>query len=673
LAFLTQTRKTFVRGALIAAAASALFFILTRNTRPLEWLEAGTYDARVRATAKPGDPNIVIIDIDNASFDIMKNTKAWRWPWRRIAWARTVEHITPGSPKVIVFDVSFGGESEKTADDDKFAAALKASGRVVLAYSFASGHVDSTVPLEDRWKTLHSESSSAPKGVGYAVDPANQVLDLPLQQLADSATGLGSITGVFDFDGAVRRIPLFSVAGTHAYRALALRAADFTAGNGNPDARLQPGQFQFRPGGSLPTDSSGNLLLLWHRNAPAYQDFEKGSFPYVRIPIWNLFCSMPEFNCPPEVQRYPPEYFKNKVVIIGASAAAAYDAHPTPFGTVAPGMLAHATAIDNLLHGEAIRQAPSWLSIAAILVMAALGSGILIRIHSGWWALLSLSLATATYAALCFISFSGHFWIPMVSPLGALSVSYIASGAVRYTTTGRELRRTRGTLDRYVAPQLVDYVLEHINDVNLAGEKRELTIFFSDVRNFTTLTEGTPPMELIALLNEYLAAMTEIIFKYEGIVDKFIGDGILAHWGAFTPGKNHALLAAQASLEMLQRLTELNAKWASEGRKQLAIGIGLNTGDVIFGNVGAGKKIEFTVIGDAVNLAARLESLTKEYKTFIIISEFTLAKLGNMAAVEPLGGVKVKGKTVETQIYALQAIVGQSGSEAAAVANRGTV
>jgi len=477
---------------------------------------------------------------------------------------------------------------------------------------------------------------------------------------------------VFDFDGAVRRVPLFSVAGNHAYRALALRAADLAAGNGNPDGRLQPSRFQFKPGETIPTDAAGNMLLVWHGNAPSYQDneYEKGSFPYTRIPIWNLFCSMPEFHCPPEVKRYPAEYFKNKIVIVGASAAAAYDAHPTPFGTVAPGMLAHATAIDNLLNGEAIAPAPAWLTIVAIFIMAGVGSGILIRIQSGWWGLLAVGASIAVYVAICFTLFSAHFWMAAVAPLGALAVSYIASGAVRYTTTGRELRRTRGTLDRYVAPQLVDYVLEHINDVNLAGEKRELTIFFSDVRNFTTLTEGTPPMELIALLNEYLAAMTEIIFKYEGIVDKFIGDGILAHWGAFTPGKNHAQLAAQASLEMLERLQQLNAKWASEGRKQLAIGIGLNTGDVIFGNVGAGKKIEFTVIGDAVNLAARLESLTKEYKTFIIISEFTLAKLGTMAVVEPLGGVKVKGKTVETQIYALQAIVGRSGSEAAAVATK---
>ena len=642
----------------------------------MEWLEAGTYDARVRWTAKPGDPNIVLIDVDNASFEIMKD-KGWRWPWTRLAWAKLVEHVSPGHPRAIVFDAIYSGSQNEKGEDDKFAAAMKASGVVVLGYSFAAGEVDSNIPLGERWKALQPEASFTPYGVGYHVDPSDQVLDLPLPKLADSSAGLGSITGVFDFDGAVRRVALFSVAGTRAYRTLALRTADLAAGNGNPDGRLQRNRFSFRPGQTIPVDSSGNLLLVWHKNLSGYQDndHDKGSFPYKRIPIWNLFCSMPEWHCPPEVQRYPPEFFTDKIVILGASAAGTYDAHPTPFGRVAPGMLAHATAVDNLLHGEAIQPAPSGLGIFGILVMAALGSGILIRIYSGWWALLSAAIVIAVYVAVCFMSFGvAHLWMPMVSPLLALTVSYIASGAVRYTTTGRELRRTRGTLDRYVAPQLVDYVLEHINDVNLAGEKRELTIFFSDVRNFTTLTEGTPPMELIALLNEYLAAMTEIIFKYEGIVDKFIGDGILAHWGAFTPGKNHAKLAAQASLEMLERLQTLNAKWASEGRKQLAIGIGLNTGDVIFGNVGAGKKIEFTVIGDAVNLAARLESLTKEYKTFIIISEFTLAKLGNMAAVEPLGGVKVKGKTVETQIYALQAIVGQSGSEAAAVAtNRGTV
>jgi len=209
-------------------------------------------------------------------------------------------------------------------------------------------------------------------------------------------------------------------------------------------------------------------------------------------------------------------------------------------------------------------------------------------------------------------------------------------------------------LERYVAPQLVKYVMANIEQMNLNGDKRELTILMSDVRNFTTMTEKAEPMQLIALLDDYLAAMTEIIFKHNGIVDKFIGDGILAYWGAFTPDHNHAKEAAQAALEMIEKVKELNAHWATQGKGPIAIGIGVNTGCVIFGNIGRGKKIEFTVIGDPVNLAARLESLNKEFHTSIIVSEATRSRLGDEAQVRALGGVKVKGKTVETTVYELQ-------------------
>jgi adenylate cyclase len=244
--------------------------------------------------------------------------------------------------------------------------------------------------------------------------------------------------------------------------------------------------------------------------------------------------------------------------------------------------------------------------------------------------------------------------LPYVAPSLSLVLAFASSGAVRYATTGRELRRTRGTLDRYISPALVNYVLQNLDKINLAGEKRELTIFFSDIRSFTTLTESLDPLELIALLNEYLAEMTDVIFKYEGITDKFIGDGILAYWGAFTPGKNHALLAAQAALEMMERLKKLNERWSQQGRRHIAIGIGINTGEVIFGNVGSGKKVEFTVIGDPVNLASRLEGLNKEFHTSIIISEQTHRRIAEYAIVRELGSVKVKGKTLETQILELQ-------------------
>jgi adenylate cyclase len=235
-----------------------------------------------------------------------------------------------------------------------------------------------------------------------------------------------------------------------------------------------------------------------------------------------------------------------------------------------------------------------------------------------------------------------------------LLVSCAGAGVSRYATTGRELRQTRGVLERYVAPQLVDYVMSNLGAIQLKGDKRELTILISDVRNFTTMTEKSDPEELIALLDDYLAAMTEIIFKHNGIVDKFIGDGILAYWGAFTPEKNHAEEAALAALEMIERLKELNRQWESQGKQPIAIGIGINTGKVTFGNIGKGKKIEFTVIGDAVNLAARLEGLNKEFGTSIVISEETRARLGEHAETHTLGGVKVKGKTIETQVYELR-------------------
>jgi adenylate cyclase len=312
-----------------------------------------------------------------------------------------------------------------------------------------------------------------------------------------------------------------------------------------------------------------------------------------------------------------------------------------------------------------MRTAPRWYLPLAVALLAAAGTWLCTRIASGLRGVLAIVAVLAAYALAVYAAFAyGRLWLPLVAPGFALAFSYLSASAVRFATVGRELRRTRGTLDRYISPQLVDYVLENLETVELGGQKRELTILFSDVRNFTTLSEKSDPTELIKLLNEYLEAMTEIIFKHDGVVDKFIGDGILAYWGAFTPGKNHALLAARASLEMLERLEQLNRGWKEQGRNPIAIGIGVNTGEVVFGNVGSGKKIEFTVIGDPVNLAARLEGQNKDFGTSIIISEFTRAMLGDAARVRRLGGVKVKGKTVETEVFELVGL--EDGQPAAA-------
>jgi adenylate cyclase len=195
--------------------------------------------------------------------------------------------------------------------------------------------------------------------------------------------------------------------------------------------------------------------------------------------------------------------------------------------------------------------------------------------------------------------------------------------------------------------------MDNLDSIRFDGEKRKLTILFSDVRSFTTLTEKSDPVELLKQLNEYLEAMTDIIFRHDGIVDKFIGDGIMAHWGAFTPELPNAKLAAQAALEMFDALAVLNDKWEATGRPRLDIGVGINTDEVIFGNVGTGKKLDFTAIGDGVNLAARLEGANKEYHSHIIVSAATLRELGDAAKTRPLGSIVVKGKTVGVEIHEL--------------------
>src|SRR4051812_16150288 len=644
-----RARKQFLRGAFACFVAAVGLAALLAQTNAFRWLEAGTYDARVRSSAKAtaGDASIVIIDVDTASFDRLRE-KLGRWPWTRRVWAQVVDHVNDhvekGQPRAIVFDVFFAGASDDSTADEEFATAIRNSGNVVLGYTFTTeDEVDFSTTdrtaLDAKWKLLRRE---ARPGVVKAErvsknDEPTLPLNTPLPALAGSAAGLGAANATVDPDGVIRRVPLWFLAGRNGYPSLAQRSAMLA----NPALA----------GG--PRDNDGRLLLKWHGNADSDPALTPGLFAYKRIPLR-------------ELAKYPSEYFRDKIVIVGASAPGIQDVHPTPFSEITPGFIAHATAIDNLLHGEGIHPAPRWTLGMAVVLMAAAGTLLIVRANAGWADGITAVVLTAAYVAACFGMFSRWaVWLPLVAPVFSFALAFLATGAVRYATTGRELRRTRGTLDRYISPQLVQYVLEHLDSINLAGEKRELTIFFSDVRNFTTLTEKTEPAELIALLNEYLAAMTEIVFAHDGIVDKFIGDGILAYWGAFTPGKNHAELAARASLAMMARLEQLNVKWAAEGRQHLAIGIGLNTGEVVFGNVGSGKKIEFTVIGDAVNLAARLESLNKEYKTGIIVSEQTLARLGNGAQVRPLGGVKVKGKSVETHIFELQGMAASAPASAA--------
>ncbi len=653
----SYSQRTFLRGVCVAAVVIAALVAGLSQISAVQFLEDGSYDARVRWTVRPNsvDPNIVIIDIDNASFDVL-NEKLGRWPWTRQVWAELVRYVSHGKPRAIALDAIFAG-TETPEVDAQFAEVMKSAGNVVIGYSFSPTKMELTDQSE-KGRKIEQLKTQAGKhnALGEFVEPRENALNIPDEALQAAAAAMGSVNAVPDPDGTIRRVPLQFVYGDQTFGAFSVRTFEVASGRSKGSFDWERRESSMgsnhvvRDGLRIPVDNEGRMLLLWKGD----------SFAYHRIPLWQVICSIYPEQCPADVTRFKPDFFRDKIVLLGASASGGSDTHTTPFAEAAPGIIVHAAAVDNLLHGEAMRAAPRWLLIVAIVILVGTGALLAYRLTSVLTGSAIMLAVLAVYAGLVTLIFGRwHLWMPAVAPSLGLGLSYFSSAGIRYATTGRELRRTRGVLDRYIAPQLVKHVLDNLESMHLGGDKRELTILVSDVRNFTAMTERSEPTALIALLDEYLTAMTEIIFKHNGIVDKFIGDGILAYWGAFTPDSNHAQDAAQAALEMIERVKLLNVQFQAEGKDPIAIGIGLNTGTVIFGNVGKGKKIEFTVIGDAVNLAARLESLNKEYETSIIISEATRQRLGDSAQCRPLGGVKVKGKTVETQVYEL---LGTDGS-----------
>jgi len=526
---------------------------------------------------------------------------------------------------MLIFDTLFSGTEE--AADPGFAEALQASGKVLLPFTFVGGTIETAGEVRAAPVSAALRTGSVPVGLtlaskAYYVNKANPVLEA-------AKTLSGSILWTPDGDGVTRRLPLAIRYGGQDWATLWLAAGRFLRNGQAPNP---------------PVDKKGNYSIHWHQNT---------LHSYERIPLWEMICSIYPSQCDDSVRKRQPEEFRGKVVFVGATASGSYEVRPTPVSETAPGVFILATAVDNMLHDDGIRETPAWLN-AFLLCCATIAPAWTVVRFRTIVAPLAITLAiVALYTGAGFWLCSHTWAITMGGPLVATALSFSANTAWRYVTVDRELSRTRGTLERYVSPQLVRYVMDNLESFNFKGEKLRLTIFFSDIRSFTTLTEKSDPVELLAQLNEYLEAMTDIIFRYDGIVDKFIGDGIMAHWGAFTPDRPNAQLAAQASLDMMMRLKELNAHWATLGKPALDIGIGLNTADVIFGNVGTGKKLDFTAIGDGVNLASRLEGANKEYKTHIIISETTLQELGSAAEVRSLGSIVVKGKTVGVQIFEL--------------------
>jgi len=516
-----------------------------------------------------------------------------RWPWTRSVHARLVDRLTAMGAKAIVFDVLFTEpESEHPQADRAFAAAIRRSGRVVLNNFFQ-----------------HSE--------GKLVNPLMPVPPL----LKHARTGFAN--AIAELDGVTRYQKLFTEYEGDVMPYLAVEGLSVFLGKPSVDIIKEA---------DIPLNRYNEMLINF------YGDYE--CFPYYSY--HKVLTGKISDN-----------RFKNKIVLVGGTAAALFDITSVPVSHTFPGVEVHATIMSNILRGEFLRPWPSWLTFLLIMLYALLSAFLLGRM-SPLWGGVSAFFILVGYFILTYFLFAARFvYAEFLAPAASLAFSYVGTLFYKYIVEEKEKRRIKKTFGQYLSPRVMEQVLSDPGYLKLGGQKQNLTVLFSDIRNFTTMTEASDSVELVNQLNEYLSKMVEVVFRHDGTLDKFIGDAVMAIWGAPIPQNDHARRAVRCAIDMLEELEKLNEKWKAEGRRPLEIGIGVNTGDMIVGNMGSKEKMEYTVIGDNVNLGSRLEGLNKEYGTHIIVSDATYQAVRDMIEARHLGDVKVKGKTKAVEVYAV--------------------
>jgi adenylate cyclase len=680
----------FISGVVCATSLGlyvALYLVPHPNPalRFLGDIELRTLDTRflVRGARDPGK-GVVIVAIDQKSQDVLG-----RWPFPRSHFAELVDVLRESQARVIAFDVNFPQPDQNSAlkalqevrkqydaaaktagrnatfdnhlkaleadadNDKKFAEALSRFDNVILGYFLLPKEEVQAQNQERVAEFVNYLSFQAypqivnPQFSGKFEGRPYESLSPNLPEFANYAKNFGYFNIIPDPDGVVRREPAIMHFRGSFYPSLDM--ASYLAYSNRP---LDEVSVYFNPNGleridigrlSVPTDPQGFAPIDFYGRA--------GTFP--------------TYSMADVLQRkVPPEKFHDQLVLIGPTATGIADMAVTPFQTEGfPGVEVHANFIQNLLDGRFIRRGPreNLIDLGFILLFS-LAAGVLLNVVPPARATAILVVSLALFLGLAQYLFSSQrTWIAAFLPTATLTVNYAAIVSYRFFFEERERKKVDATFRQYVAPGVINQLLERPELLRLGGEEQTLTAMFSDIRGFTGISERMPPAALVDLLNEHLSEMTEVIFQHWGTLDKYIGDSIMAFWGSPYPQPDHEERACKAGLGMLKTLEMLRARWQAQGKPQLNIGIGINTGPMLVGNMGSRRRFNFTIMGDNVNLASRLEGLNKEFGTRLIISESTYQAVQNKVLARELDLIRVTGKTRPVRIYELLGFADEGG------------
>lgn len=639
---------------LFALLLAAVFFSSSNHPIRLK-LQHAVFDEFNKQTPRDRSGEVIIVDIDERSLE-----KLGQWPWPRNVMAQIVDSLTAKGAKAIAFDGVFG-EPDSAGHDEMFAQAIKKSKIFITAFTYGREDRTHTQPLNKN--RLLAKSNVKKTFIEDASPFKAAAINLPI--LSKAAAGNGSFMAKPDADGVLRRAGLIFSNGKKIYPSLNIEAlrVGLMGRKGTmkiaevPKEKAELIDTQYRiliDKLSIPVDGNAEIYVQYRNfcNAQNVKDNPQ-------------ICPQPDYisayKLLDENQSAAAEQIvKDKIILIGASAEGLKDLRSTALQPFVPGVEVHANVIEQILQNKFLLRPPITQGAEAIFILGVGAFFIIVAPFIGMFmsvilcgAIIGIAVFTAY---ICYVEY-GLLIDPVYPSLAVLAI-FIASTILSYMRAESRRKQIRGAFKMYVAPDVMRDLERNPEKLRLGGEKRELTVMFTDIRKFTSISEGLSPEELIALMNDFLTNMTDIVMEHEGTVDKYIGDAMMSFWNAPRDIPNHAREACLAALKMQSALDPINehvkARALELGKDpiDLQVGIGINTGECAVGNMGSRQRFAYSALGDAVNLSSRYEGQTKSYGVPIIIGEETYIQAPDLAVLE-LDRIKVVGKESATTIYGL--------------------
>jgi len=626
-------------GVVLGLISAALVWVLADIFLPglFYSFEARTYDSRVTTriadVPRQSIDDIVIVDIDGRS--ISELGKFQQWP--RSYYPRIIDFMNAGGAAAVGLDIIFDKDTREPESDKLFIESIRNAGNVFNSIYFEREDSVSwryRMALEPSGFEWSRFSYVFPEEVSSQFREEDRIGN-EFIELLNAGHAVGHVNFQGDVDGVVRKIHLFTNFNDHSYPSFAFKmyldlmgVDSIKIDLGNYVNLYSAGSFVKR----IPVDDQGNMLITYFGGFQTYR----------YISFYDVL-----------QQRLPKEYFQNKVTLVGTSLPGLYDLRNAPFNPAFPGVEIHANILYTLMSGKFVTQLST---LESFILLAGIGIliGVITVFLSPLWSIVIIILVGAIHTFVAYNFFIENlYWIPIVAPILTLLVTFSGVYLYRYVTEERGKKFIKETFSHFVTKSVVDELLANPEKIKLGGEKKECTVFFSDVVGFTTIAEQLTPEALVRLLNEYLTEMTNIVFKYDGMLDKYEGDAVMAVFGAPIAQGNHAYNACATALEMQEQLVKLRELWGKQGRPQLHARCGLNTGPMVVGNMGSETRFDYTVMGDSVNLGARLEPANKQYGTRIMIGEQTYLLAKDQIVARELDLLRVKGKTEPVRVYEL--------------------